>query len=462
MLIQTMVLNYGTTQTFQVDTLQYNGNVDKYINIVILGDGYTDAEQNDFMVDATDLFNYFFTLSPWSNYSNNFNVFAIKVISAQSGAKHPNSAGDCSSAFPLVPVSSPNTYLGCTFDSYGIHRLVVPANTSNLVNVLANNFPNYDQIFIISNTPYYGGSGGLYSTTTAEEYSNEIAAHEIGHSFANLADEYYAGDNYAGERANMTQQTSPSSVKWKNWMGYDGIGIYQHCCGGSSALWYKPSTSCKMEVLGYPYCSVCKEAIIERIHTLVNPIVSYTPTSSSINSLEQYIDFKLTELIKPIPNTLNITWKLDGVNVSNYVDSLRIDQNTLSNSAHTLTVTVVDTSAMLKVNNHSTTHFSSVSWSINKSSTGTHLTSAGNKIACSVFPNPSSDRLNIAVELEKKSKMSIQIVSPDGKLVEQITKNALTNEQFFKTINIGHLANGTYTVLFKINDIVHAQPFIKQ
>ena len=100
---------------------------------------------------------------------------------------------------------------------------------------LAKNFPNYDQVCILANTPYYGGSGGSYATTTLNTASNEIYAHEIGHSFAALSDEYYAGDGYAGERVNMTKETNPLLVKWKNWMNINGIGIYQHCCGGNSA-----------------------------------------------------------------------------------------------------------------------------------------------------------------------------------------------------------------------------------
>src|ERR1035437_1399306 len=203
-------LNSVNSQTFQVDTLQYKGDINKYINIVIMGDGYTSSQQNTFITDANNLSSYLLAQTPWVNYANYFNVFAIKVISSQSGAKHPNTSSDCSSASPLVPVSNPTTYFGCTFDSYGIHRLIVPQNTTNIVNVLAANFPNYDQVLIIANTPYYGGSGGAYATSTVNSSSKEIAAHEIGHSFAHLADEYYAGDNFAAEKPNMTQETNPS------------------------------------------------------------------------------------------------------------------------------------------------------------------------------------------------------------------------------------------------------------
>ncbi len=461
-IIQMILFNYGIAQTFQMDTILYKGNINQYINIVIMGDGYTVDEQNKFISDARNLSNYLFVQSPWSNYLNYFNVFAIKVISTQSGTRHLNTASDCNSASPLVPVFKPNTYFGCSFDAYGIHRLVVPSNTSNIANVLATNFPGYDQVLIVANTPYYGGSGGSYATGTVNTYSNEIMAHEIGHSFAYLADEYYAGDIYFAEKANMTQQTNPALVKWKNWLGYNGVDIYQYCCGGNSALWYKPHTSCKMQVLGKPYCSVCTEAIIERIHSLVNPIVSYIPATLTINSPSQFIDFKLTELMKPITNTLNIVWKLDGVTVLNNIDSIKLDQNSLTNGMHTLAVNVVDTTRLLRVDNHSTQHINTVIWTINKTITGIKLTSTDNKITFSVYPNPSSNVLNVLVEIEKKSKLSIQIISLEGKIIKQLANETLVDGSYLKTFNIEHLTNGTYSIVIKLGDIIHTQTFIKQ
>ncbi|OFY62482.1 MAG: hypothetical protein A3H98_05105 [Bacteroidetes bacterium RIFCSPLOWO2_02_FULL_36_8] len=461
-LILLIKLNFVTAQSFQVDTLQLRGNLNKYINLVIMGDGYISTEQDSFISDAVNLVDYLFTQPPWSNYKNYFNVFAIKVISNQSGAKHPNTAGDCSNASPQVPVSNSDTYLGCSFDSYGIHRLVVPFNTSNIVNALATNFPNYDQVFIISNTTYYGGSGGVYATATVNISSNEIVAHEIGHSFAYLADEYYAGDMYAKEKPNMTKETDSTLVKWKNWNGYSGVGIFQHCCGGNSSLWYKPHTGCKMQYLGYPYCSVCTETIIEKTHFLANPIVSYQPIATTIDSSTKVLDFKLTELMKPVPNTLKSTWKLDGATISNNTDSIQLNQDILSNGMHTLTTTVIDTTFLLRVDTHSTIHFSVVSWNINKKSTGIQLTATKNKISYSVFPNPSTSNLNVSLEYDKKSKLSLQVISSDGRIIEQITDETSDNGKYFKTFSIDHFAKGNYVIVFKSGDIIHTKTFVKQ
>ena len=56
--------------------------------------------------------------------------------------------------------------------------------------------------------------------------ANEITVHEIGHSFVGLIDEYYGGDQFSAEGINMTAETDPSQVRWKNWIGYDEVGVY--------------------------------------------------------------------------------------------------------------------------------------------------------------------------------------------------------------------------------------------
>ncbi|MES2766255.1 MAG: M64 family metallopeptidase [Bacteroidota bacterium] len=457
--VQFVALHFLKAQTFEIDTLQYKGSTDKYINLVIMGDGYTAAEQDTFVEDARNSSDHLLSQIPWSNYKNYFNVFAIKVISAESGTKHPNTADDCNAS---VPASNPETYFGCTFDYYGIHRLVVPVNTSNIASVLANNFPNYDQVIILANTPYYGGSGGEFATSTTDQASNEVTAHEIGHSFAKLADEYYAGDSYARESANMTQETGPGLVKWKNWMDYEGIGIYPHFGGGNASQWYKPHENCKMQSLGSPFCSVCAETIVKTIHSLASPLVSFTPVNSAINTADNFIDFKLTELIRPTPDNLKIEWRLDNTIIAMNTDSLKIDQSKLSGGIHSLTASVIDTTPLIRDESHTLAYISTVSWTISTMASGIEVTSAVHKVSCSIFPNPSSNTLNIAIESDKESTLSIQVISLEGKVVRQIDNEMLVNGKYSNTIDIENLANGAYTIVFKIDGLTHTQHFVKQ
>ena len=183
-------------QVFPVDSIVYNGDRNKNINIIIMGDGYLNSQLANFVNDSKNACDYFFTVTPFKEYKNYFNVYTIKVPSAESVTDHPRTAPDCppETVHPLLFV---NTYFNSTFDSYSIHRLLVPSDYTAVNNVIINNFPLYDLKSMLVNTLFYGGSGGSTATASLNQSSNEIILHEIGHSFANLADEYWAGDTYA-------------------------------------------------------------------------------------------------------------------------------------------------------------------------------------------------------------------------------------------------------------------------
>ncbi|WP_162144168.1 M64 family metallopeptidase [Sporocytophaga myxococcoides] len=456
LVILLFVANPVFAQVFDVDTLLYNGNTNKNINLVILGDGYVSSEMNDFITDANKLKNYLFGKAPFSNYKNYFNVFIIKTPSIESGVKHPATAADCISA--SVPKSNPNNYFGSTFDAYGIHRLVVPMNTSAIISVLADNFPDYDQVFVIANSLYYGGSGGSYATATLDQWSNEIAVHEIGHSFAGLADEYWAGPGYAAEKPNMTQNNNPNTIKWKNWLNTGtGVGIFQF----SGQAWYKPANgTCIMEEFNKPFCAVCNEAIIEKIHQLVSPIKNYTPISS-INTITDPVYFSLS-LIKPIPNTLKTEWLLNGINIGKNVDSVLINPSSLNFGSNSISVSVIDTTNLIRNNGHTTSHLYVTNWTISKSVTGIHtISSKNNMLEVKLYPNPSSDFLNIIFKNEKQEKASIHIFSSQGTLVQSIENPNKADNNISLTVDLSKYAVGSYFVEFRSVNFVHTESFIK-
>ncbi|HMV91726.1 MAG TPA: M64 family metallopeptidase, partial [Cyclobacteriaceae bacterium] len=339
-------------QTFDVDTVLKNGPVSERINLVFLGDGYTAGEQTKFITDVNKILTALFAQSPFKEYKSYFNAYAIKVISQESGANHPQNSTDGDGACPAQAVKSVDNYFGSTFDYLGIHRLLYPNDLGKVATVLAANFPLYDQAFIAINTPYYGGAGGSFATCSDHSAGREVAIHEIGHSFAGLADEYWAGAQYAAEKPNMTKQTSPSLVKWKNWMGVSGVGIYAH---SGDASWKKPHTNCKMGVLNSPLCKVCTETFVERFHLFVTPLREFLPHDTRFNidpDLEQTIDFSLS-VNPPEPNTLKITWEVDDVLKSKNTETLAVSSNELL-ATSTIRATVQDTTALTRSENHTT------------------------------------------------------------------------------------------------------------
>jgi IgA Peptidase M64/Secretion system C-terminal sorting domain len=438
-------------QLFDVDTLLYNGSIDKRINIVILGDGYTEAQMPSFINDGKTAVDYMFKTSPFQEYKEYFNVFIIKVPSIETGVTHPATATDVTE--PAFPKATVNSYFGSTFDYGNIHRLVEPTKIAAIISVLANNFPIYDQVLMVVNTPQYGGSGGKYATYTVNASALEIAMHEIGHSFSGLADEYYVGDIYAREAYNMTKETSSSLLRWKNWLGISNVGIFPHTGTGNAALWYKPHQNCKMQSLGNPYCAVCKERIVERIHGLINPINSYFPANASpIMTNGNTLTFT-TDLLKPLPNTLKTTWLLNNTVLATKVDAFNIGSNSLIVGSNKLNFRVVDTTTLSKDEVHKTAHIYNVLWTIDKTaSTSTYQ--LDNEVKVSISPNPTSDVVAIDFSLLKSTVVNISIYNQQGKIVKTVLNRKKNEGRHNEIIDVSHLANDLYFIQIRVDNQV--------
>ncbi|WP_452221891.1 M64 family metallopeptidase [Lacinutrix salivirga] len=433
-----------TAQTFPVETIKDNGNSDNRINIVILGDGYQNSELDQFITDATSFSNSLFSQSPFLEYESYFNVYAIRVPSNESGADHPGTAADEPSN--PVPVSDVDTYFNSAFDSFNIHRLLTsqyaPINT-----VLANNFPNYDEALVLVNSPYYGGSGGQFAVSSTGSNANEISIHEIGHSFGNLRDEYYAGDNYAQEGINMTQDNNPTTVKWKNWINTNGVGTYVHGSSGQSATWYRPHQNCKMRYLGAPFCAVCKEGFVEKIHSLVSPIDSYSPNINTVENPSFPADFQL-DLILPNPNTLETTWTLNASEFATNVNTVSLEESDLNDGTNFLMAVVHDNSPLLRVDNHETIHIYTVSWTINAALSVEEFTTESNAFSISMFPNPSQNVVTFEFESRINKTMTIELVTMEGKLIKRVEFNNTQSPQ----IDISALSDGVYLTNFYVDN----------
>ncbi|GGG41885.1 T9SS type A sorting domain-containing protein [Bizionia arctica] len=445
-----LTIHTSFSQEFEVQIIKNSGDMENRINIVIMGDGYQASEFDKFETDATNFVNDMFSQSPFAEYSNYFNVYIIKVPSNESGASHPGTASD--EGGYNVPVSTVDNYFGTSYDSYGTHRLLYTENSATIMSVLADNFPLYDQGLILVNSPYYGGSGGTFPIASTGTSASEIAIHEMGHSLIDLKDEYYPGDILAEEGINMTQQTDPTLVKWSNWMNTNGIGIYAYCTSGNCATWFRPHQSCKMRYLGYAFCSVCKQGIIEKVHDLVSPIDSYLPTSNTIEDPSFPIEFSLS-LVQPLPNTLVNTWTLNSTELASDVDNLSVLETSLNQGSNNLTVVVTDNTTLVRVDNHETIHAYTVNWSITMSTIGIEeITSEENNLSINMFPNPSQDLLNFSFKNTLGSSLTIDIVSLDGKKI--MTTNLSNNER--STIDISSFSAGIYLVNFYSNNVLIA------
>lgn len=436
---------FSFCQKFDVDTLLWSGSPNNRINLVILGDGYQEGELLQFKVDATSFSDSLFSQTPYKEYKNYFNVFTISTPSNESGASHPGTANDVEE--PSHPISKVDNYFGSTFDRYGIHRLLGTTKNSEIYNVLANNFPTYDQVFVLVNSPYYGGSGGEIPIASVSIKSEEIAIHELGHSLVGLRDEYFAGDIFALESINMTQQSNPDKVIWKNWINTDGVSVYQHCCGGTSLSWYKPHENCKMQALGSTFCPVCTEGTIEKIHSLISFIDSYVPENPDLNDLILPITFSV-DLVEPVPTSLKAQWTLNGTIINNNTDSIFLTEEEIIAGDNQLIFTVTDTSAFLKIEDHESLHFASVIWDVNFNTTSINSIQSDN-LTIEIFPNPTGDLLYINITNVLQEDFNVVISDVAG---NKLLSRKIKYPGYDSPIPIGHIPSGLYFLNFHFSN----------
>lgn len=82
------------SQHYQVDTLYKKGPLDNRINIVVLGDGFTEEQMPKFADEAKKFADFFLGYSPYDGYRDYFNFFAIRTPSKESGVTNPGTAPD--------------------------------------------------------------------------------------------------------------------------------------------------------------------------------------------------------------------------------------------------------------------------------------------------------------------------------------------------------------------------------
>ncbi len=440
------------SQVFETYAIFENGSRNNRINMVVLGDGFTAAQQSDFITNATSLVNYIFTKQPYAQYKDYFNVYAIKVISEETGVKHPGTAGDVTE--PVIPVSNPNNFLGSSFDIGGTHRCLYSNSTNKVTNVLASNVPDFDIAFILGNSTEYGGCGGTYAFLSKHASANEIVVHELGHSFGKLADEYWFSGT--GESPNKTRDNNTATNRWKNWIGTNSIGMYPY---EESPTWFRPHQNCEMRYLNREFCSVCKQQLIERIHTLQNPINSFTPSNTTaVNTGGSAVTFTVDEIL-PTPNTLVNTWKLNGSTLSGASNSITIPQNDFTAGTNTVLFSVVDDNSLLKVDNHATLHVSTISWTVNKTLTTVEINGSQRNFA--IYPNPVNSQIFVKDQNRSLKNITVKITDASGRVLRTPKVQTLSSGEV--AVNVDGLVPQTYILnVFENNILILSQKIIKE
>ena len=287
--------------------------------IAIVGDGYLASQETRFEADAARALDGFLADSPHANYAGWVNAYTDFVPSAEEGADKPAA---CYGTEVLRDTAFDATY--CTED---IQRLVT-VDDASVFTLLNADVPTWDLAAVIVNDSEYGGSGGaLLTFSTHSGALEELFLHEAGHTLALLADTYGGEpDPYMGPEPvepNATLETDRLAIKWEVWIDpatpvptpptFPGdVGLFEGGLYHDLGV-HRPRYSCKMRNLGQPWCEVCREAHVQRLHERVSLIDDLSPPEGPVVLPPcGPTEFRL-ELVEVVPSTLEVEWLLDGL-----------------------------------------------------------------------------------------------------------------------------------------------------
>ena len=233
-----------------VYTLQKMGNDRENLVLLLLGDGYTQDQQQRFLQEAREQLGRLMALEPYSRLAHRINVYAVPAVSNEAGLSTEDVKLD--------------TYFGLT-TWYETKTIVfrndvggaakVDAIKADLERLCLDEGATVDNIHIFVNTDAnVGSASGIYSFSKGGDEGCAMA-HELSHSVGKLGDEY-------GRDTASPNVSTEDNIKWEKMMGYRSI-IAQE--GNASGVLIPTAFQCNMYQSDLPFCEVCRLALVRRM-----------------------------------------------------------------------------------------------------------------------------------------------------------------------------------------------------
>lgn len=274
-------------------TVWKGGGVAESIDIVLVAEGYTAAEEEKFWADAGRARDALLGHEPFASEKDAFTIRAVFAPSQGSGPSIPHLG------------AWNNTLADSHFDTFYSERYLTTSALQKVWDVIGT--VPFEHIIVLVNTPVYGG-GGIYNSVTIMGSDHptfpQVLVHEFGHAFGGLGDEYFYGDqeespypsdtepwepnittlkDFASKWQDMLPEGTPVPTPvdslerqdvrkiWKNLSAeqkallnakigvYEGAGYQEHGV-------YRPVQECRMKINECEdFCPVCTRAILRMI-----------------------------------------------------------------------------------------------------------------------------------------------------------------------------------------------------
>lgn len=272
--------------------LQRSGTPGTKIDLAIIGDGFAAGDQTLYNqhvenVVLRDLFrrrrDYFY------EDAQAFNIYRVNLISNDSGVTRHIYDADGN----RTGVENRDTALDTIFTGVWERCWIEngPNTISRLNAALSTWVPDWNFVLIVLNNPGFGGCARGNKLYVTRGVGWDVIAHEFGHGFGSLADEYCRPGSHSGGEpgaVNVTSNTDRATLKWRRFVrpstpvptgvnpspGNGACTMYNQGTrptGWDSALdagvfeggqykddgLYRPAENCRMLGNAPPFCPVC-------------------------------------------------------------------------------------------------------------------------------------------------------------------------------------------------------------
>jgi PKD repeat protein len=333
-----------------VETIIQNGPSSNRVDLVLLGDGYTEANLGTYASNVGGALDYMFASEPFKTYRTFFNAYRVDVISNESGVDNDPDPGILR-----------DTALDMGFWCGGVERIFCIDLAK--VDEAASAAPARDVTMALANSTKYGGSAyfnpRLAMFSGGNQFAGDVATHEVGHSLGRLADEYdYAdgarwtfGEPTARNVSSLTADSMAAhGAKWAAWLGdpgagysglhdtYEGAGYYQFGL-------YRPTEFSKMRVIGPPFNHPSAEGLVLQFYQFVRPIDDGTPDGLELE--QNAVAF--VDPVDPVGHALAIQWYVDGAPIPGATqETFDVGAADFPLGDHLLSATVTDTTWLVR------------------------------------------------------------------------------------------------------------------